>query len=690
MKKFLFVAVVCLLVASNAGAQGTLSLSSKDTDCKTFIHNKFGIMRIPPFSFKYGGKPSSVLLRKWKFYREDPASSCPSEHIERYNWIDPETELKVSCEVKYFDDFNVMQWTLFFANTTGKNTMQITDVKVVDLDLTSTSHSPWQLFSADGSTAAKSDFHPRMSVIEDAKPVQLHPEGGRSSDGVLPFFNLKSADGGVVFAVGWSGDWKADIQKSKNGVSVSTGMMNFDSYLEPKEQIRMPSTAMLVWKGNDRMVGQNLFRQFILTHNYPQLEGKPATYPLCSGFNWGDPAPCNEYSCLTSLYARALIERSELFGIVPDCFWLDAGWYVGSADWESGKNWANTVGNWQVDKARFPLGLGEISDAAHSAGSKLMVWFEPERVMNNSQWARMHPDYMLTKTGQKPVPVGISDEASETWLLDLGNPEALKWLCGSMEYLLKENRIDYYRQDFNMEPRDYWRNNDKSFRKGITEIRYITGLYQYWDFLRKRFPGMLIDNCASGGRRIDLETTARSAPLWRTDYSYGEPLGAQCHTYGLSQWIPVSGTGTCKGDAYSVRSAFSATLALNWNTTKSEISFLDMRRRVAEYKNIQPYFMADFYPLSDSEDITADDIWLAYQLHRQSDNSGYIVAFRRDLSTKPSLTIKLHAIVPDYIYVFEDQNTGDRIEMKGAEVADQMVINLEDVHSSLVVKYWRK
>ena len=54
---------------------------------------------------------------------------------------------------------------------------------------------------------------------------------------------------------------------------------------------------------------------------------------------------------------------------------------------------------------------------------------------------------------------------------------------------------------------------------------------------------MLIDSCASGGRRNDLETLRRAVPLLRSDYIM-EPVGNQCHTYGIAFWYPYYGTGT--------------------------------------------------------------------------------------------------------------------------------------------------
>ena len=91
----------------------------------------------------------------------------------------------------------------------------------------------------------------------------------------------------------------------------------------------------------------------------------------------------------------------------------------------------------------------------------------------------------------------------------------------------------------------------------MTEIRYIEGLYAFWDALHEQHPGLLIDNCASGGRRLDLETISRSAALWRSDFQCRpdfNPAGMQGQTYGLSSWIPLSAAVTRRSDAYRFRS----------------------------------------------------------------------------------------------------------------------------------------
>ena len=77
--------------------------------------------------------------------------------------------------------------------------------------------------------------------------------------------------------------------------------------------------------------------------------------------------------------------------------------------------------------------------------------------------------------------------------------------------MIEREGIDIYRQDFNHPPKPFWEDNEQPDRIGMTEIRHIEGLYTYWDYLLSRFPRLLIDNCAAGGRRIDLETSSRSA-----------------------------------------------------------------------------------------------------------------------------------------------------------------------------------
>jgi alpha-galactosidase len=72
----------------------------------------------------------------------------------------------------------------------------------------------------------------------------------------------------------------------------------------------------------------------------------------------------------------------------------------------------------------------------------------------------------------------------------------------------------------------------------MTEIGPCRGLYKIWDDLLARHPGLHIDNCASGGPRIDIEMMSRSFVVWRTDHGFLDTLVEQAQTQALAPWVP--------------------------------------------------------------------------------------------------------------------------------------------------------
>ena len=232
------------------------------------------------------------------------------------------------------------------------------------------------------------------------------------------------------------------------------------------------------------------------------------------------------------------------------------------------------------------------------------------------------------------------------------------------------------------------RDADEPGRSGIKEIRHIENLYKFWDYLLERFPGLLIDNCASGGKRLDWESIGRSAPLWRSDYyHYDDPDGYQCHTYGLNFFLPIHGTGILLPDQYSFRSSLSSALQCNWKVTEPGVSVLDMQQRIREYRDIREYYYEDYYPLSGTGDLTGSDVWLAYQMHRPSDDSGIVVAFRRQNAPDAEYTVRLGGLTPDASYTLVDCDTQAETVRSGRELTEGLTLRLDNPKSSLLIKY---
>ena len=162
-----------------------------------------------------------------------------------------------------------------------------------------------------------------------------------------------------------------------------------------------------------------------------------------------------------------------------------------------------------------------------------------------------------------------------------------------------------------------------------------------WDELRARHPGLVIDLCASGGRRIDLEALQRGLPLWHSDMQCSgkpSPAADQLQNAGLWRWVPMHGCGNFAYEpSYAFRSAMTAgnILAVGNKAGPVQHSSTRTRRRavrrtVAIYRKLRPFMVGDFYPLFPHSD--SEEAWFGYQFHRPDLNAGAAILFRREKS----------------------------------------------------------
>jgi len=685
MKNLLLTLILFLFSGWFVYCQGT-NTRHKKTDVSRWVEDNFAKNKIPPFSFVYGGESSDTFIRNWHYQAEKQTSAKPDVEESVYTYTDRKSGLVVKCFVTCYNDFQAVEWVLRFYNTSGKNTPVIEKAAVIDYSFTSAVKGPFILHHARGSTAERADFRPFYSELEPGKNIYMTPDRGRSSDGILafPFFNIESpAKEGVMVAIGWTGKWYADVQqKDERSVALRSGMEIMQLTLFPGEEIRTPKICLLFWQGEDRMNGHNQFRRFIMAHHTRMIDGKPVELPLSASLiiSGEGTFPCECFTCMTEIEALATIARYKKFDILPEAFWLDAGWYPLPEGCDG--RWPN-VGTWEVDKKNYPNGLKPISDAAHEVGAKFLVWFEPERVSVGSQLDLEHPEWVTE--------VDMPNALPYRKLLNFGNKEALQWITDRISDIIREEGIDIYRQDFNFNINNYpyWQKMDQPQRTGISEIRHIEGLYAFWDSLLVRFPNLIIDNCASGGRRIDLETTSRSTPLHRTDfYSATYPNGSQDHTYGLNFYLPLHATGNVIRNDYGFRSNLSSGIVINWNINDRSYTIPELQKYLNEFKRLRPFFTyGDYYPLTGLSSILEDDTWMAYQLNRPENGDGVILAFRREGNRNRSIMINPKGLNKESVYEIFYEDYGIKENKTGSELMEGIEIFIPSKPASLLISY---
>ena len=619
-----------------------------------------------PFSFTYAGRKSAELLPNWRVDRAT-RELAPGVTERTTTYADPETGLNLRCVAIEYADFPAVEWVVYFKNTSDKDTPLIENIQALDTALALPRDKPARVHYANGSECRLDDFAPGVTSLGpnehdpqgawlgEKNPLRLESKSGRSSCGRLPFFNLEMDGRGVVGAIGWTGDWASSFWRTNTDVRLQAGMQRTHLKLLPGEEIRSPRIMLLFWNG-DRQRGQNLLRQFILAHHSPKVNGTPAQAPI-SLATWG-----GNFVDKHIAHGQWLKDNQLPF----DYLWVDAGWF-GNDEAKEGatvfnSQWGAYVGDWHANPGYFPEGLKPLGAALKKLDLGFLLWLEPERVFKNTAWTREHPEFLKGPMG-------------DNWLLDLGNPDARKMLADHLCTLIAEGGIGCYRQDFNMDIRPFWDAADAPDRVGISEIRHITGLYALWDELLARNPGLLIDNCSSGGRRIDLETISRSMPLWRSDVQCWPNFGAtamQGQTYGLGAWVPLS-TGCCdREDTYVFRSALGPGMVLIMyqfeQDTQKHFATQWLQTMLGQLQQVRGYFLGDFYPLLSFT--LSDDAWSAWQYDRPDLGEGMVLALRRPDSPFSAMTAKLHGLDPNAQYEFKDLDTAETITKSGQECLD--------------------
>lgn len=604
----------------------------------------------PQFSFTYGGRPSVELLKSWAIQRQlRQLDDRRTEYTVTYR--DPQTGLVLRSVGVEYRDYPTVEWTLYFENTGSVDTPILENIQALDTRLERNGDGEFILHHSKGSLMTPTDYEPYETTLVAKQAKRITTSGGRPTNSDLCYFNLEWSGEGVIVALGWPGQWAAEFTRdAERGLRVQAGQELTHFKLHPGEKVRTPLVVLQFWKG-DWIRAQNIWRRWMLAHNTPREGGKPLG-PAA----WAENTDSLGYVGVDEANQELAISQYLEHGLRPDYWEMDAGWYVNNGGW-----W--NTGTWEPDPKRFPHGLRPLCDYAHAHGLKTHIWFEPERVTRGSWLWEKHPEWLLQ------YPEGERDGLR---LLNLGHPQAYQWVVDTMDNYINDG-IDFYRTDFNIAPLPYWRANDAPDRQGITEIKYATAFLAYFDELLRRHPNLLIDTCASGGRRNDLETLRRAVPITRSDYGL-EPLGDQNITYGMALWIPIYGGGTLSSNPYTIRSSWVPRFGFAWDVRRKDLDYDFLRHMLGDWRSVADYFFGDYYPLTPYN--STNNAWMAWQFDRPDLGAGMVQVFRRPESPYESALFRLNGLDPAAEYEIKNfdepgvtKSTGRELMEDGLHVA---------------------
>ena len=613
-----------------------------------------------PFTFKIDGEEFNPNMWNKEFMKiADETQTAQKGQSGYVVFTNEEKGLQVTVKTTAFDNSATCQWAVYIKNIGSEKSGVISDFYAFD---SSVDTGKADLYYSMGSDTAASDF----SLIKKSlsgKVRSFSGTDGKPTEKYLPYFNICGEKFGVVLGIGWTGQWASEFSAKDGLTNISVKQEAFNAYLLPGEEVRSPLVSLTFYDNDNALKGFNLFRSWIMDSVYPENVTK------------------NYYTVMEVAGPTSTRTSDEIINILDneiadfayeqtDAFWMDAGWYTYNEGWHDG------VGNWTVDTSRYDNGISELSSYAKNKGLGHVLWYEPERLFPNT-----HFHTIGSQNDQWLVDIG-----EENIMWNLANEDAFNYYCDYLLKSMKENGLTVYRQDFNFAPLSYWQKADAEYydgRQGICENHYVTNLYRFLDYLYENIPGLIIDNCASGGKRLDLEMTYRSIPFWRSDYNcvYHSDLfdATQSHTYGISFWLPISGANLYMKDEYAARSAIMPLMLMDFYSHQHpDFNFHSEQRALMGGK----YYPLEFGSFDKNK-------MHAMQFSIDDAKEGTVLVYKRaDVSDK-EYTVKLNGLIPDATYVVHNVDEVEKeYTLTGSQLMnDGFKIDLPDGEKAIILMF---
>ncbi len=636
--------------------------AEKNLCAEWFEKNFFTNAADYPFTFKVDGEEFNP--DEWDMQlTESPEFGTIYQNGQTENLIFTNSKkgLELTVEATVFEENATCQWTAYIKNTGSENSGVISDFYALN---SSFSTGEAKLYYSMGSDTSAGDFSLIRKNLNSFERT-FSGNDGKPTEACLPYFNINGEESGMILGIGWTGQWIAGLSESKGLTDITVKQEHLEAYLLPGEEIRSPLVSLSFYDNANPLKGFNLFRKWITDSVYP----KNVTQNVYTVMEVAGP-----------MSTRTSDEIIEILNGIDDsvyeqtdAFWMDAGWYSYNEGWYDG------VGNWTVDTTRYDNGISELSGYAAEKGLGHVLWYEPERVYPGTEFhnaGSQHEGWLIHGDGDNIM-----------W--NLANEDAFKYYCEYLLNSLKENGVTVYRQDFNFAPLEYWQNADKNFydgRTGICENHYVTNLYRYLDYLCENIDGLIIDNCASGGKRLDLEMTYRSIPFWRSDYNcavhHNLFEATQSQTYGLSFWLPISGTALNMQNEYSMRSAVIPLMLMDFfSNTHPDFNLHQEQRELMS---------GNYYPL-DFGSFDKDKMH-SMQYSAEDGLSGTALIYKRPDVNKSEYTVKLNGLVPSKTYGVYDVDSPETVyDITGEELMNNgFTVKLPEGEKAIFLMYKAK
>lgn len=332
-----------------------------------------------------------------------------------------------------------------------------------------------------------------LSHLNDmgSKRIAISNTGSWSAAEYIPMGILQNEEAGtsLFWQVEHNGSWHCELYESANQLTLlAGGPSEHDNHwwkkLKPGESfVSVPVTIGAVSGGFEEAIEQlTRYRRAIRRQNEDNRSLKIIfnDYMNCL---WGDP---------TTEKLLPLIDAAAEAGC--EYFCIDCGWYSPGIWWDN-------VGHWQPSTERFPEGIRHVLDYIRSKGMIPGLWLEIEVMgIHSPKLADTTDDWFFVRHGRK-----VKDRSR--YHLDFRNPQVVAHANEVIDRMVQQYGVGYIKMDYNINAGIGTEINADSFGDGL--LQHNRAYLAWLDGVFARYPDLVIENCGSGGMRMDYAMLSR-------------------------------------------------------------------------------------------------------------------------------------------------------------------------------------
>lgn len=418
----------------------------------------------------------------------------------------------------------------------------------------------------------------------------------------------------------WSGNWQIKAGVNEAGqCGVVGGISNFDSEitLSKGESFLTPVfTGGFVTDGFGE--ASRRFHDYIrkTAENRFTNSPMPVLYNAWSTFGFN----------VSEKLIREQAKRCADLGV--ELLVIDDGWMKDRKDDKAG------LGDWEVDKEKFPNGLKPVVDYVNSLGIKFGIWVEPEMVNPDSDLYRAHPDWVIN------YPTRERSETRNQLTLNIAREDVYEYTEKWLDKLLSSANIEHLKWDMNRYISEAGFDIAEGRRQREIWVKYTQNLYRLFKHVNDKFPHVLIENCASGGTRADLSLAKWCPRINRSDnqdpidvlslhegftrINLPKSAGGGCHFHHTPNYV----NGRSLSYKFMAHCAFNGSFAIGLDLNRlTDKEFEEIKGYVNFYKEIRETVqLGDMYVLSSSFDRDNKAVIFEYVSKDKSDAVIFVFA----------------------------------------------------------------